>query len=184
VKRRFANRCDWERVLESRFDVVLVDDANFKGHVTRLTLDRVREPLYRDIAGRRFCLADSGYCWLQHFPVGAFHTITTMVDATGVIVQRYIDICERHGIEGGIPWFDDLYLDIVVLPTGEMVLLDADELEVALETGEITRSQYDLAWSEASGLQAAIRRRAIPVLGLGVTEMLAPFRNTAFRGTS
>ncbi|WP_240620311.1 DUF402 domain-containing protein [Peribacillus acanthi] len=31
--------------------------------------------------------------WLQQFPWGKNHSVTTMLDANGDIVQWYIDIC-------------------------------------------------------------------------------------------
>ena len=57
----------------------------------------------------------------------------------------YIDICYEIGIENYIPWWDDLFLDIVALPTGEVIQQDEDELEEALESGSIYHKMYDLA---------------------------------------
>ncbi|WP_240620320.1 hypothetical protein [Peribacillus acanthi] len=34
------------------------------------------------------------------------------------MVYRYMLF---NGIENGIPWWDDLFLDIVLLPTGEVI---------------------------------------------------------------
>ena len=43
-----------------------------------------------------------------------------------------------HKIQGidadGIPYFDDLYLDLVVYPGGTIIVDDMDELEEALAT--------------------------------------------------
>ena len=47
------------------------------------------------------------------------------------IIQWYIDICIQNGVENGRPFWDDLYLDLIVLPYGEMIQKDADELEEA-----------------------------------------------------
>ena len=48
-----------------------------------------------------------------------------------------------------MPYLEDLYLDIVLLPTGEIVLLDGDELIEALAKQVITQQEYDSAYSEA-----------------------------------
>jgi predicted RNA-binding protein associated with RNAse of E/G family len=58
--------------------------------------------------------------------------------------------------ERGVPWYEDLYLDIVVSPSGETLLLDVDELDEALRRQEITRGQYDFAWRQASSLLDAL----------------------------
>jgi len=95
-----------------------------------------------------------------------------MVDATGVVVQWYIDICASHGVDAdGIPWFEDLYLDIVVLPSREAMLLDADELDAALVEGKITETQYHLAWEEVRSLLLGIANGTMPLLDLTVQHL-------------
>jgi predicted RNA-binding protein associated with RNAse of E/G family len=60
--------------------------------------------------------------------------------------------CRGHGFdaETGFPWYDDLYLDVVVLADGSFHLLDEDELDEALQEGKITQDEYDIAWQEAN----------------------------------
>ena len=62
------------------------------------------------------------------------------------IIQWYIDITYENGVECGEPYMVDLFLDIVVLPTGEIIEKDHDELEEALRQNWITQSQYELAY--------------------------------------
>ncbi|MFS0557694.1 hypothetical protein [Brevibacillus sp. 179-C9.3 HS] len=61
---------------------------------------------------------------------------------------------------------DDLYLDIVVLPTGEVVQKDADELEEALINREINNRQYRLACEEAAKVIADIKGGSFRLLNL------------------
>ena len=86
--------------------------------------------------------------WLQQFPSDKNHSMTVIFDAKGDVVQWYVDICHCNGSDEDKPWMDDLYLDLVLLPSGEIIELDADELEEALSQGIIDQSQYDLAWRE------------------------------------
>src|SRR5690606_35911417 len=86
----------------------------------------------------------------QHFPELAGYILTSVYDSQDQIVQWYIDICKTHGITAaGVPWYDDLYLDIVMLPSGQLYLLDQEELEEALEQGMVSQEDYDLAWATA-----------------------------------
>jgi predicted RNA-binding protein associated with RNAse of E/G family len=157
MHRLYANRPDWKRVPNKRFYCKQIDTPSFVGSIILLLLDEVREPLIVDMGGQSLCLADTGYSWLQQFPANAHYTITTMYDANAKIVQWYIDICLQTGVdERNIPWLDDLYLDLVVYPTGEVFLLDADELADALEKGEISAAEYDMAWREVNQLKARI----------------------------
>ncbi len=168
MKRKLADRTQWSRILERRFFAGYRESEEFTGYVTLLTLDKVREPLWVDCGGTNVCIVDTGYSWLQQFPIGAYYAVTTAFDADGKVVQWYIDICKQHAVtEEGIPWYDDLYLDIALLPTGEMMILDEEELEEALQDGTVSQADYELAWHETNRLLKLIEQDAFTLLKLG-----------------
>lgn len=130
-------------------------------------IKQVRDPLWKEYEGTRYCVADAGYEWLQHFPKGAHYVMTTMYDDKGRVVQYYIDICKVQGVtDRGVPWFDDLYLDVVILPSGKLYLLDAEELEDALKRGLITKEDFDMAWDVANKLMDAYNRKELQLLDM------------------
>ncbi len=53
--------------------------------------------------------------------------------------------------------FDDLYLDVVLLPNGKIYVLDEDELEDAYKSGDVTKEEYELAWYTTKWIIAAIK---------------------------
>ncbi|WP_400242147.1 DUF402 domain-containing protein [Niallia sp. JL1B1071] len=112
------------------------------------------------------CILDDGYMWLHQYPLHKNHSITTMFNADGDIVQWYIDICLENGIDNNAPWMDDLFLDIIVLPSKEVFLLDEDELEEALRERAISKEQYDLAWKEASDILEQLKQDQFRLLAL------------------
>jgi uncharacterized protein len=162
-----AERPYWPRLLRRRFYLERVDDSRFCGYVSLICMDEVRAPLIRPFRGMPVCLVDNGYSWLQHFPAGEHFTLTTQFDQEGRIVQQYIDIIRTQGVdERGIPWIEDLYLDISILPTGETELLDRDELDQALEKGDITPADHAAALREAERLLGMISKNELPLLRL------------------
>ena len=69
-----------------------------------------------------------------------------MLNEKNEILLWYIDMIADKGTdEDGIPYFDDLYLDLVVYPNGTIIEDDMDELEEALLMKDISEEQYDLA---------------------------------------
>ena len=51
-------------------------------------------------------------------PQNDWYCITAMMDENGVIILWYIDMIASQGIDvDGVPYFDDLYLDLVVYTT-------------------------------------------------------------------
>lgn len=167
MKHKSAARPNWSRVPESRFAVIHLDTLEFSGYVTLIILDKVAEPKWVTIQGLDYCLADNGYAWMQQFPVGTNYAVTTQFDALGQPQQWYIDICKQHGVdEQGIPWYDDLYLDIVVAPNGDREILDADELDEALQKNVITQADYDLAWTTAKKVWELIEKKEFGLMQL------------------
>lgn len=158
LKRKYGSRYDWKRVTERAYTELYIEtDSSFKGYVSLLYMKEVREPLYMSYEKRTVCIVDNGYYWMQHFPEGQYHSITTVFDSSGSIVQWYIDICKRIGYstDNG-PWMDDLYLDLIVLTNGKIIEKDIDELEFALKNKKISISDYKLAWTEFDRLKLVL----------------------------
>lgn len=168
VKRKYSDRGDWARILARRYSQERLETPDFDGIVTLLCMDAVTEPLDVFVHEEWVRIVDAGYSWTQHFSArtGDEHVaLTTMFDATGRVVEWYLDVVRRHGVdERGVPWYDDLYLDVVATPTGQLALLDEDELDDALRDGRITAEEHALAWREATRLLALLRDRACPLL--------------------
>lgn len=57
----------------------------------------------------------------------------------------------------GIPYWDDLYIDVVALPDGVLHVLDEDELAEAYFKSEISKEAYDYAIEEAQRLIQSIK---------------------------
>lgn len=150
LKRKYGDRDGWNRLIKRKFKQMKLDDGSFTGDVTLLTMNKVSEPAIFEYPNRKVCVVDDGYSWLQHFPKNEHFSLTTVFDETGNIVQWYIDICLANGNENGRPWMDDLFLDIVHLPSGDIIQKDAEELEAALSEGVITEELYRVAWDEAN----------------------------------
>ncbi|WP_226675309.1 DUF402 domain-containing protein [Mesobacillus jeotgali] len=181
LKRKYGDRADWLRVVQREFIQDFFDEDGFKGHVTMLKVIKISEPLYIQYGDKKVCIVDEGYTWLQHFPEGARHSVTTMFDAAGEIVQWYIDICNGNGIDNGRPWMDDLFLDIIILPTGEVFHKDADELESALTSGVIDEELYNIAISEADAIGKQIEMNEFDLLYLTKVHKECLERNRSCR---
>lgn len=152
-----ADRPGWPRLRAQRFVCQRLTDASVEGYISLLRMVEVAEPLWVLHGEQRVCIADAGYSWLQIFPAGAHYTHTTMFDADDNAIQEYIDLVAEQGVdEQGVPWYDDLYLDLTWIPEGSPLLLDQEELEAAHAIGAITPEQYELARGETARLLVAL----------------------------
>lgn len=156
LKRRYGDRADWIRVSQREFKQGFFEEDGFRGYVTSLKVNKVTEPLFFQYEDKKVCIVNDGFTWLQHFPEGKRHSVTTMFNSQGEVVQWYIDICLRNGVENNRPYWDDLFLDIIIMPTGEIYYKDHDELEEALLTGVINEELYNIAITEAKQIKKLI----------------------------
>jgi predicted RNA-binding protein associated with RNAse of E/G family len=171
MKRKRADRQDWQRVTKRRFAMISLETEGFRGYVSLFCIDEVNEPLLIKAGGELVCLADNGYSWLQHFPQGTRYALTTIFNAQGELTRWYLDICKQHGCdEQGMVWYDDLYLDLDIAPNGTIHILDADELDAAWRQGAISSFEYDLAWLELNSVMTAIEADMFPLLWRGEEE--------------
>ncbi|WP_025784689.1 DUF402 domain-containing protein [Sporosarcina sp. D27] len=170
LKRKYGDRSEWKRVLNRKYAQAYLETSQFKGYITLLNTIKVTEPLSVKYEEETLCFVDDGYMWLQQFPLDENHSVTTMFDANGKVVQWYVDICLKNGLDDDVPWLDDLFLDIVILPSGEMFLKDEDELHEAFVDGIIDKSLYDLAWKEANHLTQAIINKTFTLPNLSNTH--------------
>lgn len=170
IKRKYGDRLDWSRVIQRKYSQSFIDTTIFKGHITLLHTIKVTEPLFVNYGEKSLCIVDYGFMWLQQFPEGRNHSVTTMFDTDGKIIQWYIDICQCNGFEKGRPWMDDLFLDIIVLPSGEVIEKDADELEEAFSKGVIDQFYYSLARNEAIRLKQLIKQGKFELINLSYTH--------------
>ncbi|NMH73955.1 DUF402 domain-containing protein [Bacillus sp. RO2] len=166
LKRRYGDRSEWKRILKRQYSQKFLDTEAFRGYVTLLHIHKVTEPLIVNYEEKSICIVDDGYMWLQHFPSNEHYSLTTMFDASGEVVQWYIDITNENGIENNLPYTDDLFLDIIVLSSGEVIQKDADELEEAYTKGTINQAQYQLAWAEANKINQQIENNDFQLMGL------------------
>ncbi|MGD8190975.1 DUF402 domain-containing protein [Brevibacillus ginsengisoli] len=165
MKRKYADLSHSPRILEKKYRQYVLTNEHFSGTVSLVQIEKVTEPGFIQINDENICIIDAGYEWLIHVPDHSAFVMTTIFNERQEIVQWYIDICEQIGKdEREIPWFDDIYLDIRVLPTGEVDVLDADEIEEALSQGVITNDQHEKAWKELNRLLALIRNRSFPLI--------------------
>jgi predicted RNA-binding protein associated with RNAse of E/G family len=134
----------------------------FQGWVSELNIHSVREPLQISYEDRSICIVDKGYTWIQYFPKGESYVVTVMLNDKKEIVQWYIDICHSHGVtENGVPWYKDLYLDIIIFPDGKWTLVDEDELDGALRTGAINQRDYEYAWHVTHNLLRKLKSNGL-----------------------
>lgn len=101
-------------------------------------------------------IIDNNYKLLGFYNYNSKVKLSAFYDNNNEIIEWYFDIAKEIGKENGVPYEDDLYLDVVVRPDGRIKLLDENELKCALDKYEITKEEYKMAYEEANKLIAQL----------------------------
>ena len=141
MKRRYAYKED------DNYKILKIDESFFDGYSVLLKLSNVDKPLIVNNGDTSICIKDNDYTWIEVYPNNGNYAITIMYDDKGNLIEWYFDISKSVGIEDGIPYEDDLYLDLIITPDGEEIVIDEDELLEAKEEGKISQEDVDLAYS-------------------------------------
>ncbi|GGB00968.1 DUF402 domain-containing protein [Macrococcus hajekii] len=156
MKTKYIDKRYWRRLQKKEYKELRIEDSTFDGIVGLVTMKKVKSPLQVEVVGQLITVADVGYEWLQLLPKDKDYSITAMYDSAGKPVQYYIDINECNILEMGEARTCDMFLDILVLPTGEYELVDEADIKRALSKGEITQSQFEAAYKTANELMQRI----------------------------
>lgn len=149
LKKRYSDRFLGGRVKQSEQKVISVNEKNFTGDIYFYNFLEVKEKM---IIPNGKCIIDNNYKWLEFYDYNSKVKLTAIYNEKNEIVEWYFDIAREIGKENNIAYEDDLYLDVVVTPNGEIILLDEDELKEALNRKEITNLEYENAYEETKKL--------------------------------
>ena len=146
MKTKNMKRTDWRRLLEKSYVVRDCSPWGYPGRESILRIHKVSQPLWVKEGYGRICIADAGHSWVQVACQGQPYWLTAMFDREDRFLQIYFDIARPPCFDDpDDPTFEDLYLDVVLTSKLELAVLDREELDEALKTGEIDRETYDFA---------------------------------------
>lgn len=146
MKRSRLSYDEWECIRLKNRRGTFVDTELFSGYIGLIDILEVSEKQLWKFHGEDIVVCDKGIKWLSILPRDDYYCITAMMNDEWEILLWYVDMIADQGIDpDGIPYFDDLYLDLVVYPDGTIIVDDMDELEEALAGKNISQEQFELA---------------------------------------
>lgn len=151
-------RSDWRRITQRTYRARPMTLLDHPCMVSLLGIQRVTETLIVHSLGFPVTIAAPGYAWLQVAQEGSPVWLTAMYDEAGQLLQMYFDITAGNRFDDmDNPCFRDMYLDVVMLPDTSLQVLDEDELDEALQSGDITAEEHARARRDCQELCAWLR---------------------------
>ena len=153
LKKRYADRFVGNRA-NADLRIISISDDYFSGDIYFYKFIDVKDKI---LIPNGKCIMDNDYKWLEFYDYSSKVKLTAIYDENSEIIEWYFDIAREIGKDNGIPYEDDLYLDVVVIPSGEIILLDEDELKEAFNKREMTKEEYENAYEEAKQLMNKLK---------------------------
>ena len=153
LKKRYADRFVGNRA-NADLRIISISDDYFSGDIYFYKFIDVKDKL---LIPNGKCIMDNNYKWLEFYDYSSKVKLTAIYDENSEIIEWYFDIAREIGKDNGIPYEDDLYLDVVVTPSGEIILLDEDELKEAFNKREMTKEEYENAYEEAKQIMNKLK---------------------------
>ena len=142
-------------------------------------INKIDEPFVVELEGRSTTFIDNGYYIVEFTPLDKRYNGRAYLDKDKNLIEYYFDISGGNGEEENIPYYDDMYLDLMYKPNlgNALVIYDEDELEEALNQKSITKEDYDNAYKALYELMDEIKEGKNFFVNLDKKEFVSKFFN-------
>ena len=123
-----------------------IENEYFNGYLCYTKLDNIDEPLVVNNSLYDLCIIKNNYEWYQLFSLDRNYVLTIMLDDNKNVIQWYFDISYKIGLDNGVPYEMDMYLDLIITKEGNIIKMDEEELIDAYNKGELTKEDLDNAY--------------------------------------
>ena len=134
-------------------------------YITLKEVKAVEQPYSVYINGERVKKLDKDFTIIEYTPLDKKYNVRIHVNDEKEILEYYFDIIAENKIKDGIPFYNDLYLDVVYFQPAAtkegtyIQLVDCNELEEALKENIIDKEQFDMAYIEAEKLMKELKEK-------------------------
>lgn len=158
MKLKYADKRNDSIILKNEFKMKNITTKTFNGTISLINIKEITNSIsVTRPDNTKDCVLDLEYKWLGIYPKNENYCITVMYDNNWKLLQWYFDIANGTcKYENSVPYIEDLYLDVVLLPNGNHYILDEDELKQALSENKITLEQYNIAYNIANKINNSL----------------------------
>lgn len=155
------------------YQIVIIKD-NPDYFITIKKYDEVTEPFILTVIGEKVTYFDNGYYLVEFTPLNDFYNIRFYYTPDKKLIDFYIDISLENGIKYKLPYYTDLYLDVVG-GKDNTKFDDEDELLDALNEGKISKKEYDFAYEIGNRLKEEIKNGTNKFINLDKVEIISKY---------
>ncbi len=175
MKKKYISKTYMREVVDWELVVIKKEKDNYFLGIKKI--NKTTNPFVLNIFGKEVTHIDDGYYIVEFTPLDRFYNARVYLDKEKNVINYYFDISRGNGGEDNIPYYDDLYLDVIYYPKDNEVVeeVDEDELINALNKGKITKEEFDLAKNESQRLIEEIKTKSNVFLQIDVKSLVEKY---------
>ena len=143
-------------------------------------IDENHEIIRNQTLGRKI---DKNFKMLEYTPIDKDYNVRAFVNDKNEIFEYYLDVTDGMELRDGVPYYNDLFLDIIYYNDKDIMkkvydgdkelrIIDQQELQEALDENVITTEQYHKAYNVANQLMSEIQNGTNIFINRGLTDYL------------
>lgn len=126
---------------------------------------------------------DKDFKMLEYTPIDKNYNVRAYVNDKDEIFEYYLDVTDGMELREGVPYYNDLFLDIIYYKDKEIMrkstkseqelrIIDHADLKSALDNGIISKQQYNKAYNVANQLIQEIKDGKNIFINRGIKDYL------------
>lgn len=161
MKTKRVNDVYMREVIDAEIKTIKDDELN--AYITYKHILKMTNNCKYYINGILTTLADINYTILEYSPINGDYNTRVFIDDKDNILLYYFDVINGYTYKEDGIYYEDLYLDVlyyqesVTKDSTYIQLDDLKELNDALECNDITKNQYDKAYTTAETIMKELR---------------------------
>ena len=143
-------------------------------------IDENHEIIRNQTLGRK---VDKNFKMLEYTPIDKNYNVRAFVNDKNEIFEYYLDVTDGMQLRNGVPYYNDLFLDIIYYNNRDIMkkvydgdkelrIIDQQDLQEALDENVITQEQYNKAYHIANQLMSEIQNGTNVFINRGLTDYL------------
>lgn len=153
-------------------------DKKLNGHIGLKYIKQMSKPVIVFSNGKQYTGLDKGYTILEYVPQNTGYNARVFFDTQNQPICFYFDINNGTGVQNNMPWYDDLYLDVImecpVITKGDyhIYIDDQNQLEQAKKDGLVSEQLFAKAHQIAAQLVNELKTNSNQIVARCVDDVL------------
>ena len=160
----------------TKMDLTIKKLEDINAYLTLKEVKELEQPYFVYINGEKIKKLDKGFTVMEYTPLDKNYNLRVHINHKLEILEYYFDITLKNEIRNEVPYYNDLYLDVVYYQPAAtkdstyIYLSDEREIKDALNKDIIDKEEFDLAYKATDELLLELKNKTNKFVNRGLDD--------------